>query len=185
MHEEGRELALLNCNVSIMAAWWPNPKSILSNSILPSSFSPSYTHKHTHAQLSPPFLLLPLLYTRKHTHSQFAHSPSASYSDAIYPALISSLSLQHSSRIHYTCKVTLTHKGMCDISLHVYSVLGYNLYTEGGLWTPASAHTETPTIGNVHTTNGFVGASILHNSVTDTISRQVWKFEICCTETPY
>ena len=39
-------------------------------------------------------------------------------------------------------------------------VLGYNLYTEGGLWTPASAHTETPTIESVYTTNGFVGASI-------------------------
>ena len=99
------------------------------NSIFPSSFFPSYTHSTqsslppssppTHTQLNPPFLLLPLLhtlnsilpssffpsYTRKHIHVQFAHSPSASYSGAIHPALISSLSLQHSSRIHYTCKV--------------------------------------------------------------------------------
>ena len=144
-----------------MAAWWPNPKAMFVNLTLPSSSSPpTHTNIHTPSCNSP----------QLHTQTPYMHPPP----------LISSVPLQHSSRIHYIIKCGTFAQGhewyfitcMCHIRLQVLN--------SGNLcWQILCTHRNTTNRKCVHNKQFCLGQlSYVRTSVTDTISstHPVWKW---------
>ena len=97
------------------------------NSIFPSSFFPSYT-RSTQSSLppsSPP--------TRANTYTFNLLTPPQPHTQAPYTPPWFLLSLYNIHHVYITLvKYTLTHKGMCDISLHVCCI-GLQFIYRGGV----------------------------------------------------